>query len=94
MLLIALMAGIFLSGRIISRNRKLSRMLDAEIEALGYTNEGPGPQGQRSKQAVQCGLSGWVVRVGCCYGAENCYDMNPCNDAQFSCDGLHYYDPE
>ena len=60
------------------------------VEVLAYENEGPGPQGQRHKQAVWCGGGGWVIRVGCCYGWEDCWYIY-CGDSHtFSCDGNHW----
>lgn len=55
-----------------------------------YSNGLPGQQGERHSQAVQCGGGGWVIKAGCCYGWEECYNMNPCNGRSFSCDGLTY----
>ena len=57
-----------------------------ETEALTYSNEGPGSQGQRHSQAVWCGGGGWTIRVGCCYGSENC-SIYDCPTNTFSCDG-------
>lgn len=62
-------------------------MITENPEALSYTNEGPGPQGQRQKQAVWCGgVGGWVVREGCCYGPTQCTYIY-CPEHSFSCDG-------
>jgi len=55
-----------------------------------YSNDPPGPQGNRHSQAVQCGVGGWVIKPGCCFGDENCFIMDPCKGSSFSCDGLHY----
>jgi len=59
------------------------------IEALAYSNEGPGPQGQRHTQAVWCGGGGWDIAVGCCYGWENCSIVN-CPNHSFSCNGIDW----
>lgn len=66
----------------------LSCTLSNDVEALAFSNEGPGPQGQRHKQSVWCSGSGWVIRVGCCYGAENC-SVIECgeNNHNYSCNG-------
>ena len=55
-----------------------------------YSNNPPGPQGQRTNQAVQCAGGGWIIEPGCCFGYENCYRMNPCDGAAFSCNGKDY----
>lgn len=55
-----------------------------------YSNDPPGPQGNRHSQAVQCGVGGWVIKPGCCFGDEDCLIMDPCKGASFSCDGMHY----
>lgn len=72
----------------VKQNRELSN-----IEVLTYTNEGPGPQGQRHSQAVWCDGGGWNIQPGCCAGAENCYYLDPCNSRRFSCDGSTFYSP-
>lgn len=56
-------------------------------ETPRYSNNPPGEQGERTNQAVQCGGGGWVIVPGCCYGNDNCDDMNPCKGAAFSCNG-------
>ena len=64
----------------------------AKQVALEWSNELPGPQGQRHSQAVQCKhvstFDVWDIQPGCCYGSENC-SMNGCHRS-FSCDGKHY----
>lgn len=55
-----------------------------------YSNNPPGAQGQRTNQAVQCAGGGWIIKPGCCFGYENCYNMNPCDGSAFSCNGVDY----
>lgn len=55
-----------------------------------FSDYPPGPQGNRQTQSVQCGVGGWVIKPGCCFGDTDCYDMDPCNGASFSCDGKKY----
>ena len=65
-------------------------IMDCDIEALTYSNEKPGPDGERHPQAVQCASWwGWTIKAGCCYGWEDCY-FNGCGSANFSCDGVHW----
>lgn len=61
-------------------------LCDSNIDALAFSNEGPGPQGFRQTQAVWCGGGGWIIRVGCCYGMEDC-SLVDCSSHSFSCDG-------
>lgn len=62
-----------------------------DIEALAYSNEGPGAQGHRQTQAVWCGGGGWEIRSGCCYGGSNCTYID-CSTNSFSCDGNTWID--
>lgn len=86
LLLLVLLLSFFLTWKSYTESSVLNQMFESEIEALSYNNEGPGPQGRRQKQAVWCGGGGWVVRVGCCYGSEECTYIN-CPVNVFSCDG-------
>ena len=63
---------------------------------IPYVNEGPGAQGERQRQAVECAASvwGWEVKPGCCYGGENCDWMNPCNGRQFNCGNGVWNNPQ
>ena len=64
--------------------------LSLNIEAMS-DSEGPGNQGQRQQQIVMCETQGTLVFVaGCCFGAESCMEMNPCNGYSFSCDGNNW----
>ena len=70
-----------------------SLILFSEIDMFAYSNEPPGGEGERRTQAVQCGVGGWKIKPGCCYGWSDCDWMNPCNGASFSCDGKRYVLP-
>lgn len=61
-----------------------------------FSNYPPGKQGQRQQQAVQCfsAWNGMYVTVGCCFGSEQCNDMNPCDGKAFSCDSNEWIEPE
>lgn len=57
---------------------------------IGFENQGPGPQGQRHSQAVQCCDGNvwnhvWNVKPSCCFGAE-CCSYNGCHGS-YMCDG-------
>ncbi len=67
----------------------LTKLLEVQgVEALTYSNEGPGKQGERHAQAVWCSSfwNGWMIVEGCCYGWENCSYIN-CPSHSFSCNG-------
>jgi len=73
------------------RSVRLRRAISSDIEALAYSNEGPGSNGSRHKQSVWCSGGGWIIRVGCCYGAEFCtYIECGVEHGSFSCDGNHW----
>lgn len=78
--------GIF-CGQVIGQNSSSND----NVTVPTYSNDGPGPQGQRHSQAVQCAGGGWKIKAGCCYGMEDCFRMNPCDNRSFSCDGIHYH---
>lgn len=61
-------------------------LFESDVNALAFSNEGPGPQGSRQTQAVWCGVGGWNISVGCCYGMDNCSIID-CSSRKFSCDG-------
>lgn len=53
----------------------------------GFTDNCPGPQGQRQSQAVAC-YDFWLgqsVVSGCCYGGGNCNISDPCDGHRFKC---------
>lgn len=68
--LLLLAAGATIHSSFVSEN--LSSLVCTDVNAKAYVNQLPGDQGERQKQAVWCGGSGWNVQQGCCYGGENC----------------------
>ena len=83
--IILAMMSLALSIYAIVKSTMLMELVYSDLEALSYSNEQPGPQGERHPQAVWCGGGGWVIKPGCCYGSENCDNMDPCNGQSFKC---------
>lgn len=44
------------------RSARLKRSISSDIEALSYSNEGPGSNGSRHKQSVWCSGGGYKIR--------------------------------
>ena len=65
----------------------------SQFVSYAYSNEPPGPQGQRRTQVVQCQVSGWDTAVGCCFGGEECDYMDPCDGKNYTC-GKGWIAPE
>ena len=61
----------------------------------GFSNHGPGPEGQRHAQAVWCSeyckvfQTGWSVGEGCCAGAERCSEST-CKCLRWDCGDGNY----
>lgn len=85
--LISLFVCSFTAFKTTQKSGELLDLITDNPEALSSSNEGPGPQGRRQKQAVWCGgVGGWVVKEGCCYGEEEC-NFIYCKYNHYSCDG-------
>ncbi len=87
MLLFSLVICAIVSLRTVQKTKDLLYMISGDIEALSYSNEGPGPQGSRQEQAVWCCGGGWIVRAGCCFGETDCHYIFCPSGVCFSCDG-------
>lgn len=88
--IITVLASFFIAFKTVQKSKTLMSINQEGIEALSYSNELPGPQGQRQPQAVWCCGGGWTIREGCCYGGTTCSDIG-CSTVCFSCDGNTWY---
>lgn len=88
--LMSLLVCAVVTVKTVQKSNDLIAMISGDVEALTYTNELPGPQGQRQPQAVWCCGGGWHIGAGCCYGGSDCTYIY-CPSVCFSCDGNSWY---
>ncbi len=87
MAFMSLLVCVFVALKTIQKTDDLLSLISGGVEALSYSNEGPGPQGFRQEQAVWCCGGGWIVREGCCFGDTECTYIFCPSGVCFSCDG-------
>lgn len=89
-IIMSMMACILVTVKTTQKSKSVLLVTSGSVEALSFSNELPGPPGERQPQAVWCCGGGWIVREGCCYGASDCWDIG-CTSICFSCDGNTWY---